>query len=193
MNKVKFLLFVTSIAVLMSCDIKDVKLYPSFTHNAEVIVNHEGNYIEFIDIQVSEIKDAMAGLDTEGGITDVMIEGIILDVTKNAAIGSPDNSASSITSNIVLTGWDGVEYILIENLSINLDQDTQEINLQSSLRKAGIKQFRDILFAIAQNSIPSGKEKVGIRLTGTPTPANAYINAKLEIRIKVVVEYSTEL
>jgi hypothetical protein len=193
MKNFNLLIFMAVVGLLMGCDDKEIKLYPSFTQTAEAIIHHDGNYNEFADIYVTEIRNAIDDLDTDGGITDVMIEGIFLDVTKNAASGYTSNSASATTSNIILTGWDGNEYILIENLSINLNSETQEINLQNSLKKAGVKQLRDILLAIAQNNVPSSKEKVGIRLTGIPTPSNGYINAKMELRIKVVVEYSEEL
>lgn len=193
MKTLNSLLVITVIALLMSCDAKEVNLYPSFTHTAEVVVNQEGAYDEAIDIFVSEISEAIADLDTDGGILDVMIEGMFLEVTPNAASGVPENSASRITSSIVLTDWNGGEHLLIEDLSIELTEVTQEVNLQSSLRKAGVKQFRDILFAIAQNDIPAGKEKVGVRLTGSPTPSGSYINVELKLKIKIVVEYKTDI
>ena len=193
MKTINSLLLVAAIAFLTSCESKEVKLYPSFTHVAEVVVNNEGSYNEIMEVTVSEIRDAIADLDTDGQILDVMIEGIYLDVTKNAAVGSPDNTASSISSSIVLTDWDGGDHLLIEDLVVNMSEATQEINLQSSLRGAGVKQLRDILYAIAKNDVPAGEEKVGIRLTGGPTPSNSYINARLVLNIKIVIEYKTDV
>jgi hypothetical protein len=154
------------VGLLMGCDDKEIKLYPSFTQTAEAIIHHDGNYNEFADIYVTEIRNAIDDLDTDGGITDVMIEGIFLDVTKNAASGYTSNSASATTSNIILTGWDGNEYILIENLSINLNSETQEINLQNSLKKAGVKQIREKKLDISQNKVTNSKENVGKSQTG---------------------------
>jgi hypothetical protein len=193
MQKLNLLLFVAALAVLAGCDNKEINLYPSFTETGSALVHHEGAYNESAGIAVFEIRDAIDDLDTDGGITDVMVEGIFLDVTKNAAVGYPSNTATSATASIILTGLNGTDYLLVENLTINMGATTQEINLSAYLKKAGVQELRKILLAIAQNTLPSGNNQVGIRLQGSPTPEGAYINAKMDVRIKVVVEYGQEL
>ncbi|TCO06128.1 hypothetical protein [Natronoflexus pectinivorans] len=192
MKKINFIIVITAL-LLAGCGDKDVFLYPSFTESGTAFVYHEGEFAESADIDVREIQDAIRDLETDGEITDVMVEGIFLDVALNATPEQPANTAAGVVSTIYITGWDNTEYILVENLEINLNAATQSVNLNQHLKKPGVDQLRSILKAIAYNSVPQGKNQIGIRIEGNTIPNSTFINAKMDVRIKVVIEYKDEV
>ncbi|ASB47691.1 hypothetical protein [Alkalitalea saponilacus] len=192
MKKIIFNIVITAL-LLAGCGDKEIYLYPSFTESGTAFVHHEGAFAESADIDVREIQDAIKDLDTDGEITDVMVEGIFLDVALNATPEQPANTAEEVVSSIFITGWDNTEYILVENLTISLNATTQSVNLNQYLKKPGVDQLRNILKAIAYNTVPHGKNQISIRIEGNTFPNSTFINAKMDVRIKVVVEYKDEV
>jgi len=186
------LLFVAVIALITGCD-STVKVYPSFTHVSDIVINDKGEYNEVDDVLVSEITDAISDLEAEGQILDIIIEGVFLDVTKNPSIDSPENTATGFNSSIFFNDLDDVQYLLIEDLEIDMSVLTQEIDLNSSLSDDGINKLRNAIYAIAIDDASFEEDNIGFRIMGTSIPADSYMNAELSLRIEIVVEYQSDL
>lgn len=181
------------LVMLGSCETKNVNLYPTFTQSAEVDVHNTGTYSESGSISVADVRQAIADLEIQEDITDVMIEGVWLEVTKDAVSGYGNTTATSATADLILNDGTGTRYNVLKSLTIDLTKTTQTIYLHNKLNKSGIQKLRTIMLGIAQNTLPSDYNVVAFELEGSTVPANAFINAHVKIFVKVAVEYAQEV
>lgn len=193
MNKLMTLAIATVAMMLASCEEKDIKLYPTMDYTTTAFVHGQGSYSEEPNISVSDLRQAINDLEGDGEVTDLMIEGIYLKITRNGSAGYPNTTATSGSGYLSITSWEGQETAIVNNLQIDLTKETQEINLRDYLNKAGVQILKNMAYAVAKDSVPDGKNFISISLSGAPSPSTGYVNAKIEVVVKIAVEYTQHI
>jgi len=178
--------------MMPSCDLKDVKLYPSMSESTTEYIHHQGSYYETGIYNVTEIKNSINDLDAEGRVTDVMIEGLYLNILLNTQIDYPVTTATSTSADLILTDWDGIDFNLADDVTIELNKTSQTVNLHEYLDSEGVNQLRDMLFDVATNAVPAGATEVRVALNGVMTPVNGFVNAQVDIVIDLSIEFTPE-
>ncbi|WP_282039547.1 hypothetical protein [Saccharicrinis aurantiacus] len=175
-------LFIISI-LLIACDEKEIKLYPTIEHDATIIVADNGNFEKQAIIYASTINESIQDLEFEdAGIEDVYIEGVWINVK---TLGM--NEADTIALDLTIKENNQLKYLL-DNYELVIPDDEEEIFLPDYLQKEGV----DALHNLLKDIVVSGAADTDIEFLamGQASPEDSYINVELEILIKGTVVFS---
>lgn len=192
MKLMKFTWVIVLAILLASCETKKIKLYPTIQESKVFDIVNSGGSDEEECINVDEIQDHINDLNQDGDITAVYIEGVWLEIKKDAITGSPATTATTTTVNLVLKGWDGSDYVLVQNMVVDVTKSKQTIYLHPYLKKQAILKLKEMFFKVA--TLNNGdKYELCFELNSDNQPANSLLNTRVEVFVKIAVEYSQEV
>lgn len=175
-------LFIISI-LLIACDEKEIKVYPTIEHNATIIVADNGDFEKQAVIYASTINEGIQDLDfDDAAIEDIYIEGVWIKV-KTLSM----NEADKIALDLTVKENNQLKYLL-DNYELVIPDVEEEIFLPDYLQKEGVDALHNILNNIVVNG--AADTDIEFMAMGQASPEDSYINVELEILIKGTVVFS---
>lgn len=180
------------VMLLAACETKEIKLYPSIEESRIFEIANDGSNDIQQCINDKMIQERIDDLEQDGDITAVMVEGIWVDAFKDSVQQAGITTAQSVSASLVLKGWDGKEYVVVENLIIDVTKKQQRIYLNSHVKKEAILKLKTMIFEFATFSNGDNHE-ICFELKTKTIPEVSYVNSLIEVFVKVAVEYSQEV
>ncbi len=178
--------------LLIACDGKQVKFYPTVEGEAIINVDGTGSFNESETVLRSEIEGEMNDLDIpeDGEIEEVDVESITVTVTKLE--GNEANEINLNGSVIAMVG--GLPIPFVQNYTMPLTQNVTTLDL-ATLIPTGIEEIVAQLGAIIMETqqLPAGFTGIQLHLDGTTVPTGQSVKLEIKVNITAGVVYSQEI
>ena len=191
MKTIKFFAIILVVALLGSCETKTIKLYPTIEENRIFYVANDGYSNSLECISVNQITEKINDLEQDGEITAVFVEGIWIELKKDAVKNEPLTTADSTKVNLYLMGWDGVKYLIVKDLVVDVTKDEQTLFLYNKIQKEAIVQLRQMILDVALGM--NNKSEVCLELVSENSPEGTYLNTTVNVFVKAAIEYAQEI
>lgn len=163
----------------LSCEEKDVKLYPVFEESAIITID-ESDFEEHAIITASTIDNAIADVADLDKIEDIMLEAIWLEVRPKAG-----NTATSMTVDLKIKSWNSDLYLYVVDDYV-IPVEAKKITLLQGLVPAGVNELKDQLDAFSKGSALGN---IDFETEGTVSPKDEVVDVEIEIYVRGTVVY----
>jgi len=175
----KIAIIICSVLLFISCEEKDVRLYPSIINKAKVIVNQQGAFDKSAQISTSEISNSISDveLDASGVIEDITTENVSLKVKRLSG-----NKAESVKLDLSIEVNESGDKYILDDFVFTIPENEAEYNISKSLKSEGVRELTKQLFNVVVNK--NTDTDIEFSFEGTPTPENSNINVEIEIKLQ---------
>ncbi len=165
---------------LVSCEEKEISLYPNFKESVKFNINTEG-FEKNVVINSSQINDAVKDVvDDDGSVEKVILEGIWFEVSPKTG-----NTATDMVVDFYIKSSNSDIYLpVLEDYNFAIKQG--KVNFIKYLQKTGVDELKKQLNAIAKEET---MENIGFKASGTVTPAGSKVDVDIEVFINASVVY----
>jgi len=184
-NMIKKIVFLLLLVVgLVSCEEKEVFLYPNFSESATFNIKTDGfEYGATIDASAisDEVNDAV---EDEGSIDRVVLEGLWFEVTENSG-----NTADKLTIDLKIKENGSDEYLYILK-GYEFEIKNGKVVFLDKLVPEGVLALKNQINDIALG-MSSGD--VAFKAVGETTPEGSEVDVKVEVFVNATVVYTTDV
>jgi len=178
----KTILLVAVIIGLISCEEKEISLYPNFEESATFRIDTDGFEKKAV-INASRISSAVNdAVDDEGAIERIVLEGIWFELSPNKA-----NTASKLTIDFGIQSWDTDVYLpILDDFEFEIKEG--KLVFLKHLQAAGVNELKKQINAIAKGSV--GGDLV-FKAEGVVSPEGSTVDVDVEVFINATVIYTS--
>ncbi len=177
MKKVTIVLFCA--LLLIACEEKEIKLYPSIKNTATLLIDQQGNFEKNAIISSTEIRNSIDDVDFDesGAIENITTENITLIVKRLSG-----NTAESAKLDLTIeVNNEGAKNIL-DDFVFTIHANETQIDISKSLKAEGVKELTDQLKNIIIGS--NSSNDIEFKVVGSSTPVDSKVNIELQVIVQ---------
>jgi len=181
----KKILFILALILVMGCDEKEIKLYPSIEEGAEFSIT-TASFEKLVTIPLYQISEAINDVVEEGEIEKVSLEAIWMEIDPQAG-----NTATSVSLDLSIKSWSTHTFIkVVDDMVIPINNKPAKITLVQGLQMVGIDELKEQLNAIASGS---GMDDLIFEAEGDVTPEGGLIDVNVKVFVRATIVYSQSI
>lgn len=178
----KTILLVAVVIGLISCEEKEISLYPNFEESATFRIDTDGFEKKAV-INASKISSAVNdAVDDEGAVERIVLEGIWFELSPNE-----ENKASEVVVDFGIQSWDTDAYLpILDGLKIEIKEG--KLVFLDKLQAAGVNELKKQINAIAKGSVGGD---IVFKAEGDVSPEGSRVDVDVEVFINATVIYTS--